>query len=56
MDMLARQRFIHASPVRLTHDETRSVGPEWSMRFVYAENLKLCDVALSVGCVGCTVH
>ena len=48
----ARLRFFLASPIRLMHDETlRSVGSEWSMRFVYVENLKLCDVAVSVGCV-----
>jgi hypothetical protein len=51
----ARLRFFHASPLQLMHDETRAVGSEWSMRFVYVENLKLCVVGVSVGCIGCTL-
>jgi hypothetical protein len=33
----------------------RCMGSGWLIRFAYVENLKLCDVVVSVGCVGSTL-
>lgn len=47
----AQLRFFLASPVRLMRDEALCAFTGVGV----ADESKLCDVAVSVGCVGCTL-